>query len=134
MKTRIATVALLAAISQGVIAEGVSPISIDSGFQNMLSHAPYAGPTAVTVTRGELDAAERLVHATLRGERQHMLADRHDPSLQTIRAAFDRMLDHAPYAGPTTVTVAREDDHHVDELVIALQQGRGPLGTLIASH
>lgn len=134
MKIRIATVALLTAIAQGVIAEGVSPISIDSGFQNMLNHEPYAGPTAVTVTRGELDAAERLVHVTLRGERHPMLADRYDPSLQTIRAAFDRMLDHAPYTGPTAVTVARQDDHQVDELVIALRQGRGPVGTFVASH
>lgn len=134
MKTSIATVALLTAISQGAIAEGVSPISIDSGFKNMLNHEPYAGPTAVTVTRGELDAAERLVHASLRGEQHLMLADRYDPSLQAIRAAFDRMLDHAPYTGPTAVTLAREYDHQVDELVIALQQGHSPLGTLIASH
>lgn len=134
MKTRIATVALLTAISQAVLADGVSPISSDSGFQNMLNHEPYAGPTAVTVARGELDAAERLVHVMLRGERHLMLADRYDPSLQTIRSAFDRMLEHASYAGATTVTVDREYDRRVDELVIALRQGRGPVGTLIASH
>ncbi|MCG3203212.1 MAG: hypothetical protein NFCOHLIN_03141 [Gammaproteobacteria bacterium] len=134
MNTRIATVALLTAISQVALADGISPISSDSGFQNMLNHEAYAGPTAVTVARGELDAGERLVHAMLRGERHLMLADRYDPSLPIIASAFDRMLEHAPYAGPTAVTVTREQDRRVDELVIALRQGRVPAGTLIASH
>lgn len=190
MNTRIATAALLTAISQAVPADDASPISFDGGFQNMLYHEPYAGPTAVTVARGEADAGEslihaalrgeehpalartedpstasirssfgrmldhapyggptavtvaygepdageRLVHAVLRGEPHLLLANRYDPYLENLSAAFARMLDHAPYAGPTAVTVAREHDRHVDELVTALRQGRSTHGTLIASH
>lgn len=190
MNTRIATAALLTAISQAVPADDASPISFDGGFQNMLNHEPYAGPTAVTVARGEADAGEslihaalrgeehpalartedpstasirssfgrmldhapyggptavtvaygepdageRLVHAVLRGEPHLLLANRYDPYLENLSAAFARMLDHAPYAGPTAVTVAREHDRHVDELVTALRQGRSTHGTLIASH
>lgn len=41
-----------------------------------------------------------------------------------IQAGFDNMLSHTPYAGETTVTVARQKDYRVDRLVLGLLHAR----------
>jgi hypothetical protein len=143
MKTRIAATALIAALSQSAFADEPYWNNVDNGFDkmiyaqkdnaaywdgvqssfaNMLRHEPYAGPTAVTVARGEPDEAEALIHARLRGEQATAYAQKAEPDSDTVTASFGRMLDHTPYAGRTGVTVSRAQDHRVDRLVHALRQ------------
>lgn len=133
MKTQIAAATLIAALSQSAFAGDNYWSNVDSGFDNMLNHAPYYGPTATTVALGKPDPAEALIHAMVRGENQPAVAQKADPYFDNVGSAFDRMFAHAPHAGPTGVTVARQLDHRVDRIVFALsQENKGPAMTMAA--
>lgn len=122
MKTQIAAATLIAALSQSAFAGDNYWNNVDSGFDNMLNHAPYYGPTATTVVLGMPDPAEVLIHAMVRGENPPALVQQADPYFDNVDSAFDRMFAHAPHAGPTGVTVARQFDHRVDRIVFALSR------------
>lgn len=154
MKTRIAVAALVAALSQSAFAGEPYWNNVDNGFDkmiyaqmenaaywdgvqssfaNMLDHAPYAGPTAVTVARGEPDAAEAMIHASLRGETHGAFVRKNEPNFDSVAASFERMLDHAPYTGDTGVTVARTLDHRIDRLVVEMRRGVAPAVRIAAA-
>lgn len=154
MKTRIAVAALVAALSQSAFAGEPYWNNVDNGFDkmiyaqmenaaywdgvqssfaNMLDHAPYAGPTAVTVARGEPDAAEAMIHASLRGETHGAFVKKNEPCCDSVAASFERMLDHAPHTGDTGVTVSRTLDHRVDRLVAEMRQGLAPAVRIAAA-
>lgn len=155
MKTRIAAAALIAALSQTAFAEEPYWNNVDNGFDkmiyaqkdnaaywngvqssfaNMLHHQPYAGPTAVTVARGEPDAAEALIHARLRAGQDTAFAQQREPYFDNVAASFARMAEHKPYAGATGVTVSRTQDHRVDRLVHALRQEQVQSMTVAATQ
>lgn len=146
MKTRIAAATLIAALSQSALAGEPYWNNVENGFDkmiyaqkdnaaywdgvltsfaNLLEHAPYAGPTAVTVVRGKPDAAEKLIQASLRGEGRSAMAAQ-EPGDDTVAASFERMLNHAPHFGGTGVTVSRTLDHRVDRLVAEMRQDLAP--------
>jgi hypothetical protein len=148
MKSTFAAAALIAVLSQNVFAgdngywnnldNGFDKMiyaqkdnaaywdGVQASFANMLDHAPYDGPTAVSVARGEPDAAEAMIHASLRGEGQSVYVKNIEPNLDAIDAAFARMLAHAPHAGPTGVTVGRTLDHRIDRLVAEMRRDNVP--------
>lgn len=121
MKTQFAFAALFVALSQTSIAADAYFARVDASFEAMLSHQPYAGPTAVTVARNEIDPAAAYIHASLRGEQTSAVAgSQHEDQ---VLASFDRMLNHPVYAGPTTVTVARGDEDAAAVLIHARLRG-----------
>ncbi len=150
MKARILATALMAVLSQTAFADNSSywnnvdasmatmletkksaPLpggdywaGIQASFDNMLSHTPYAGETAVTVARGEPDPVETLLHAMVRSEDEPVRVRGIDPRDDNVAAAFDRMLNHEPHGGETAVTVARQLDYRVDRLVMAMRSAR----------
>lgn len=133
MKTQIAAATLIAALSQSAFAGDNYWSNVGSGFDNMLNHAPYYGPTATTVALGQPDPAEALIHAMVRGENQPAMAQQPEPYFDNVAASFGRMVEHTPYAGATSVTVARQLDHRVDRIVFALsQENKGPAMTMAA--
>jgi hypothetical protein len=158
MKTRILAAALIAALSQATFADSgaywnnvdtsfdkmletkkAMPLpsgdywaGIESSFDNMLSHQPYAGPTEVTVARGQTDPVAAMLHAMVRDTNQPATARAIDLYRDNVGAAFGRMLDHTAYAGETGVTAPRQLDHRVDRLVLALQNPRATTINLAA--
>ncbi|MBI3149522.1 MAG: hypothetical protein HYZ17_13515 [Betaproteobacteria bacterium] len=130
MKTRFAVAALIAALSQTTFAADAYWAQVDTSFKAMLTHEAYAGPTAVTVTRGEIDPAAAYIYAGLRGESLTLVTQSatSDPVLES----FEHMLTHQGYSGPTETSIARDGDHEVDRLVFARQQDANRGSTLIA--
>lgn len=136
MKRHILAAALIATLSQATFADSGDAYwnNVSGGFDNMLNHQPYYGPTAVTVARGEPDLVETLLHAMVRETNRSAPARGIDFYHDPVAAAFGRMLDHAPHAGETAVTVARQKDYRVDRLVLSLlHPQRGAAATLAAA-
>lgn len=92
--------------------------NVNASFASMLDHAPYSGPTGVTVARGGKDPIEVSLHADAEqaADPTPALAIDEDP----VRASFDRMLGHTPYAGPTAVTVDLGTRDPVERLVFEM--------------
>ncbi len=107
---------------------------VAASFERMLAHEPYSGPTAVTVARGEPDAAATLMYASLRGEPALTTTVTVDFKQDDVTASFGRMLAHDAYSGPTSITVARQRDHEVDRLVFARRQSPNTTATMVAKH
>lgn len=135
MKSKFAVAALIALASQAAFAEEPYWDNVQASFNNMIDHAPYYGPTATTVVLGQPDPAEALIHAMVRGENVPALAQQPEPYFDNVAASFGRMVDHAPYAGATGITVARQLDHRVDRLVFTLsQESKAPAMTMAAGE
>jgi len=126
MKTRFAPATLIAALitalSQPVFAGDAYWALVNDSFDAMLTHQPYAGPTAATVVRGEPDPAEALIHARLRGESKVVPAQA-SAAQDQVAASFARMLAHEPYYGPTAVGVARGETDAAEAIIHARLQG-----------
>jgi hypothetical protein len=92
--------------------------NVNASFALMLDRTPYAGPTAVTVARGGKDPIEASLHADAEeaAPAPAPLAIDTDP----VRASFQRMLDHAPYAGATAVTVELGTRDPVERIVFEM--------------
>ena len=100
--------------------------NVNAGFATMLDHAPYPGPTDVTVARGGKDPIEVSLHAD--AKQAAVPAERLASDADPVRASFARMLDHTPYAGPTAVTVERGTRDLVERIVFEmLQDVRDPV-------
>ena len=109
--------------------------NIQSSFRNMIEHAPYNGPTAVTVALGEQDPVAVLIHARVWGNGPTPPVAGADPHHELIGSSFARAFAHEPHAGPTGVTVARQLDHRVDRLVFALSRdNKAPAMTMAAGE
>jgi hypothetical protein len=106
MQARFAATLIAAALSTTAVAADADRAywrNVDASFTNMLNHAPYYGPTAVTVARGEKDPVELALHWREAGTTEVA-----DPGYwENVNASFARMLEHAPYSGPTGAMVAR---------------------------
>jgi len=133
MHARFAAALIAAALSTAAAADAEGDRAywrnVESSFTHMLNHAPYYGPTAVTVRRGEKDPVERALHWREPGAPQ-VVGPAAPPAgdADPVRASFDRMLHHAPYAGPTAVTVERGRPDPVERLVLeALRDVRAPV-------
>lgn len=131
MKTRFVLAALFATLSQPVLASDAYWSRVDASFDAMLTHQPYAGPTAVTVARGEDDAAAALIHARLRGESPALVAQA-STAQDPVAASFTRMLTHEPHLGPTAVTVAQGETDTAAALMYAAVRGETGSTTTVA--
>lgn len=131
MKTRFAATLIAAALSTAAVAADADTDrrywgNVESSFANLLNHAPYYGPTGVTVARGGKDPIEASLHAGAgtAPEAARTLAGDADQ----VRASFDRMLGHTQYAGPTAVTVELGTGDPVERIVFeALRDVRQPV-------
>jgi hypothetical protein len=92
--------------------------NVNASFALMLDRTPYDGPTAVTVARGGKDPIEASLHA----DAEEAAAAPAPLSIDTdpVRASFDRMLGHTPYAGLTAVTVELGTHDPVERIVFEM--------------
>lgn len=134
MKTRFAFAFALAALAQSALAADPYFAQVDASFAAMLSHQPYAGPTAIAVVSDEPDLVAALVYARLRGEAPAETVVAIDFQQDQVTASFGRMLAHEVYAGPTAITVARQQDHAVDRLVFVRRHAPAHGQTLLANN
>lgn len=100
--------------------------NVEASFANMLRHEPYYGATAVTVARGVKDPVETALHWREPGAARPAGAVAVDAD--PVRASFERMLNHAPYHGPTAVAVDLGAGDPVERIVFErLNDVRRPL-------